>query len=582
MLLSFLLLVLSYVLPMVDAHASIFTTAMWGLNITSSQDPHFGDLDNRPVAPLMGRTFDSWWFHGLLDFPPKDGEIFPLPAGQPATMEIACTKSATSFFDPADGGDTRDGDNVCPGAPMSEYHTTGPDDLKGCALAIAYNNDPNAVQPEEMTVFSVNDTCVFHRFTDFQVPAKMPACPPGGCVCAWMWIHSEDSGSEQNYMTGFRCNITDATSTVALAKPEVPRRCGADPKRNKPNAVPGNCTYGAKQPLYWFQAEKNNMFEDQYTPPFYNDLYNFLPGAQNDIFADSYPNGLPTPSENNTVIPTPFLGSSASAPATPPAQATSAPISSGSPQSTSSSSKSSSSSSPASSSTLLSISSSATPSSSAIPTSTSSTVPQSVSIMTVTSTQVVTVMQTQSAAPPVSSAISSSSSQPSTTVFSTAFVTVTASASAPPSLATGQSSVALSSPSIAPSSTLSASSSFATPPVDVASSAIASVISLNKPHTTATPSGGAAQANSTAERFANLEALGEPNNNDGSGGNPSDSSTPSTLQSPPSMATMGVNMCKRNGAGSSTSLRKRSAWALPGMGSHRRLTKRSNIWNLFY
>jgi len=37
------------------------------------------------------------------------------------------------------------------------------------------------------------------------------------------------------------------------------------------------------------------MFEGSFSPPVYNDLYNFLDGAQNDIFQDSY-SFLPDPS----------------------------------------------------------------------------------------------------------------------------------------------------------------------------------------------------------------------------------------------------------------------------------------------
>ena len=45
------------------------------------------------------------------------------------------------------------------------------------------------------------------------------------------------------------------------------------------------------------------MFEDPFHPPFYLDLYNFLDGAQNDIFVDSYVGTLPIPGPNQTVIP---------------------------------------------------------------------------------------------------------------------------------------------------------------------------------------------------------------------------------------------------------------------------------------
>lgn len=159
---------------------------MFGFNVTDSTFPY----DNRPVAPLMDMTFDQWWMHGHLDYPPNPGDVFTLPAGTAVTTEIACNKGATSFFASADGGDIRSGDDVCPGSPPSEYHTTGPDDLKGCALAIAYKADARTVNPEDFAVFSVNQTCVWTRFTDFQVPARMPPCPEGGCTCAWFWIHS--------------------------------------------------------------------------------------------------------------------------------------------------------------------------------------------------------------------------------------------------------------------------------------------------------------------------------------------------------------------------------------------------------
>ena len=39
------------------------------------------------------------------------------------------------------------------------------------------------------------------------------------------------------------------------------------------------------------------MFEGTFSPPVYNDLYNFLDGAQNDIFIDSYAS-IPTPGPN--------------------------------------------------------------------------------------------------------------------------------------------------------------------------------------------------------------------------------------------------------------------------------------------
>ena len=65
--------------------------------------------------------------------------------------------------------------------------------------------------------------------------------------------------STTDYMTGFKCNVTSSTSSISLSKAQVPRRCGADPEHGKPDADLGNCTYGAKQPFYWFQKEANNV-----------------------------------------------------------------------------------------------------------------------------------------------------------------------------------------------------------------------------------------------------------------------------------------------------------------------------------
>ncbi|KAG6830510.1 hypothetical protein H0H92_000351 [Tricholoma furcatifolium] len=241
---------------------------MYGFNVTSDTFSY----DNRPVAPLRNYTFDQWWFHGHLDYPPHPTDFFELPAGSRATGEIACDKGATSYFASAgaDIRDPNDPDNVCPGSGIQAFHTTGESDAMGCALAIAYESNVTNIKPEDFVVFSVNQTY---------------------------------SGAEENYMNGFKCKVTNSTSDAALlATPQVARRCGADPSNNKLQDIPGNCTYGAKQPIYWFQAEQNTMFEGAFSPPVYNDLYNFLDGAQNDIFIDSYAT-LPDPSPI-AVVPT--------------------------------------------------------------------------------------------------------------------------------------------------------------------------------------------------------------------------------------------------------------------------------------
>ncbi|KAH7341923.1 hypothetical protein B0J17DRAFT_693959 [Rhizoctonia solani] len=266
------------VLPLVGlarAHASIWHPSMWGFNVTATNSPQYGSRDNRPQAPLQHLPFDQWWFHGHLDQPPHPDDIMELPAGGKVTTELACDKDATSYWPSGPGGDHQNGNDPCPGPPSQLIHTNGLNDLGGCALAIAYKSDASQVQPEDFVVFSINQRCIWDRFTDFQVPANMPACPDGKCTCAWFWQHREDSGGDEMYMNGFQCKVTGATATTAIPKGQVPVRCVDDPSK---------CVKGAKQPFYWDQAERNNMFENIYTPPLYLDSYGFADGAQNDIW----------------------------------------------------------------------------------------------------------------------------------------------------------------------------------------------------------------------------------------------------------------------------------------------------------
>ncbi|KAF8321095.1 hypothetical protein DL93DRAFT_2130483 [Clavulina sp. PMI_390] len=271
-----------------SAHISLYHPSMWGFNATTDT-PFYGDGvpgldDNRPVVPLMNRTFEQWWFHGYLNtMPPHEDDIMQLPAGGSQTLELACNKAYTSYWQDVTTSEPEQLNDPCPGVDHSALHTQGINDLGGCALAIAYESDASKVQPEDFTVFSVNQTCVWTKDTDFQVPADMPPCPDGKCTCAWFWIHTPDGGSEQNYMIAFQCNITNATGTTPVAKGNTPRRCGNDTYLDRP-ADPSNCTVGAKTPFYWFQFEQNNMFEDTFTPPLYTDLYGWTDGAQTDIF----------------------------------------------------------------------------------------------------------------------------------------------------------------------------------------------------------------------------------------------------------------------------------------------------------
>jgi hypothetical protein len=184
---------------LISEPSAIWHPSMFGFNQTV--------IPHRPQDPLMNLTFDQWWFHGHLDSPPHPEDVMPLPVGKPKMIEISCDKDATSYWTSGPGGNqqsTSDPDNPCPGQPTTAFHANNINDLGGCALAVAYKSDANEVKPEDFVVFSVNHTCVWNLHTYFSVPADMPPCPNGKCICMFNWIHLPDSGSEQSW---FICHL---------------------------------------------------------------------------------------------------------------------------------------------------------------------------------------------------------------------------------------------------------------------------------------------------------------------------------------------------------------------------------------
>ncbi|KAK6910123.1 hypothetical protein I203_104154 [Kwoniella mangroviensis CBS 8507] len=262
----------------VDAHIALWDEGMYGWD---PNDPN----QSEPVLPLMHLPFNEWWFHGYIDKPPADGKIMNLPSGGTYHGQVACNKALTSYGQndyQQTGIYACDGDGATGGIgamhTSDQWASPDPKDVKGCGIAIAYESDVNKIQPADFTVISVNYTCPWFKNVDFQIPSDLPPCPEGGCHCMWGWIHAADAGSEQNYFLGYRCNITDATGITPLPSPKTANKC------NYPTDT-SNCTVGAKQPHYWYQAERNNNPQGEYDPPFYNNEYGFINGAQTDLFA---------------------------------------------------------------------------------------------------------------------------------------------------------------------------------------------------------------------------------------------------------------------------------------------------------
>ncbi|GAA5947374.1 hypothetical protein JCM10213_000605 [Rhodosporidiobolus nylandii] len=260
---------------LVAAHMSIWHPSMFGVGA------NFSYVAGDPVAPIGPnvQTRDDWWFRGPAwrELKPAEEDVMELPAGGKVDVEIACNVAWTSYG--ARTTDEADELSACPDNPGA-YHAGDPagpvDDslLSGCALGIADVDDIEDVK--DLAIFSVNHQCVKQRMTNFEIPERMPPCTGNRCICAWFWLAAD--GTANFYMTGFQCNVTgspvDAAPIAALSNPTF---CGDDP---------GNCTAGAKRPLFVYNTP-SNVGEEQWdnnNRPGYHASWGFQDGAQNDIF----------------------------------------------------------------------------------------------------------------------------------------------------------------------------------------------------------------------------------------------------------------------------------------------------------
>ncbi|KAF7298383.1 hypothetical protein MKEN_01363000 [Mycena kentingensis (nom. inval.)] len=284
-------------------HLAPFHKAMYGLN---GVDGGVNQNSDAVVQPLYQLTKADWWFHHynrVDEFPPKEGDYLELPAGGSFTVEIASNRGKTSLSfagkytsDWPDGGKHPDDYNE-PGCIASpNMHTQNYSRAAGTAFAISYTSDIKKVTADNLAVFTVRYHTPWKRLTSYDVPADMPACPDGGCICAWGWVPN-GCGQPNMYHLPYRCKVTGATATKAIGTPKPPVWCENDS---------GSCTKGPKQMIYWNQKDGNNIEVDgfdaagDHKSPAYNSKCGFSDGAQNDIFTGaSTTSKVATPSSND-------------------------------------------------------------------------------------------------------------------------------------------------------------------------------------------------------------------------------------------------------------------------------------------
>ncbi|PPR05141.1 hypothetical protein CVT26_012227 [Gymnopilus dilepis] len=285
-----------------NAHLAPFAKGMYCANGPQNNQ----DLNSYAiVSPLWQLQFGDWWFHhnnGCDQYPPPEGEFLELPAGKSFTVEIASNRAKTTLSyngqytsEWPDGGSYPEDYNVASCITSPNMHAQNQSMAAGTAFAISYNSELSQVTPDNLVVFSVRYHTPWKRVTSYDVPAAMPPCPAGGCMCAWGWIPN-GCGEPNMYHTAFRCQVTGSTSTTPLATPKPPVWCEGNP---------GGCTKGAKQMLYWNQASGNNIqvsgydLSGQPKSPAYNSKCGFDDGAQNDIFAGPPSSGSSKPAASS-------------------------------------------------------------------------------------------------------------------------------------------------------------------------------------------------------------------------------------------------------------------------------------------
>lgn len=299
-----------------NAHIGAYHPSMYCFNGTGTE-PNLNTND--AVDPLYMLSKSDYWFHHINkcdEFPPLPTDTLELPVGGTFTVELAVNRAQTSYTnggagasDWPDGKDHPDDYSILnlDGYPLStsgciespNFHTQNQSMASGTAFAISYTSTLSEVTIDNLVVFSVRYNTPWKRMTTYDVPAAMPACPSGGCICAWVWIPN-GCGQSNIYMGGYKCTVTGATSTTPLGTPKPPVWCEDDQS---------NCVQGPKQIMIWNQLEDNNIEVDGFDlsghpkSPAYNSKCGFQDGAQDDIFATSPTSSATTLTKCKRMLP---------------------------------------------------------------------------------------------------------------------------------------------------------------------------------------------------------------------------------------------------------------------------------------
>ncbi|TMW59783.1 hypothetical protein Poli38472_004852 [Pythium oligandrum] len=296
-----------------SAHIVAWGRGMYCLNGTN---PNVDDQNtNTAVNPLYQLPKEKWWFQadrGCDKSPPRPGDILKLPAGGSFEVEFATNRAMTTLSYGGKqatewtGGETFPSDWKGKNPPecLGALHAESEAKAAGTAFAISYVSELEDVTMENLVVFTTLEHTPWKRKGVYQVPKNMPACPPQGCICAWLWV-PDGCGQPNMYMAGYRCTVTGAATGYKLAQAKPPVYCADDKSK---------CVKGAKQMIAWNQQTGDNVKTPPGKSPGYNEGCGWSNGAQNDIFVEVGGDGDNTPMPSQAPVTSQAPGSQAPQP----------------------------------------------------------------------------------------------------------------------------------------------------------------------------------------------------------------------------------------------------------------------------